>query len=58
MDISADMYLFAAGYHDGRMGYEYLPDDDGRYYMAGYEAGLEVWIVRNKMKGGNDENNI
>ena len=41
MEISADMYLFAEGYHDGRMGYEYAPDDDGRYYMAGYEAGIE-----------------
>lgn len=41
IEISADMYLFAEGYHDGRMGYDYNPDPDGKYYMAGYEAGIE-----------------
>jgi hypothetical protein len=41
MDISADMYLFAEGYHDGRMAREYNPDPDGKYYMAGYDAGTD-----------------
>ena len=42
IEISADMYLFAEGYHDGRMDYEYNPPyiDDDEYYLKGYEAGI------------------
>ncbi len=44
MDIPADMYIFAEGYHDGRMDREFNPvlndDNSTLYYAAGYKSGI------------------
>lgn len=44
MYINSKMEEYAAGYHDGRMGYEYNPlwgKELEDYYKQGYENGIE-----------------